>query len=106
MLYNPQWEKLKPMTMPHFIAWLENHRGEETYTYHNARICLARQYCNYVGENYSPKWATRRSMNFRNHMEWIAAATPHTFAGALARAKQENQSISNRIRNMLGNWFS
>jgi hypothetical protein len=98
MLYNPKWEKLKPMTLPHFIAWLERFPGETDYKYCNMRICLARQYCDSVGEKYIP--AVNYSLRFRNQMEHIAAEHPHTFEGALARARHRNRSLFNRIRNL------
>jgi hypothetical protein len=101
MLHNPGLTKFKPMTMPHFIAWLEMYPREQPYIYNNSRICLARQYCDFVGESYLTKWAARNSMKFRNRMEWIAAGYPSTFGAALERAKQENHSIFIRIRS----WF-
>lgn len=95
MLYNPEWTKLDPLSLPALIAWLEKQPAAATYCYSDTGHCLAAQYCKHVGIGYSViplGWyeACNRTNEFLYQLENISCpftGERTTFGAALTRAK-------------------
>jgi len=99
MLYNQDWDnsqELKPFTMPHFIAWLEQHPPERTYKWHECcGTCLLSQYAGSItgriedAGSIAYHVAAHMGPRVGDTFAGVASAylEPHTFGAALKRAK-------------------
>lgn len=95
MLYNPEWTKPDPLSLPALIAWLEKQPAGAIYCYEDTGHCLAAQYCQHIGVEYhviNLDWygACNRTDEFIYQLEDISCPSPGertTFGAALARAK-------------------
>ena len=99
MLYDPKWEKktkkAELLSLPRFIAWLESQPADHLYCYGDGGRCLL---ANYFHQNGRPKadfggTFYRLTKNGPMHdlpqsFAEIAAEHPHTYGGALNRARK------------------
>ena len=92
MLYNKAWDtKTEPLTLAHFIQWLESKGPNETYDYSYPDRCAGAQYLKYCGVgNYS----VGSGNNFEKYIKGMWYITKGediekgwTFGAALERAK-------------------
>lgn len=89
MLYNPEWTKPDPLSLPALIAWLETQAPETAYDYYDCGGgCLIMQYLTAVGIEWRDGGYGRclggQTSDLRHE---IAGTRPFTFGAALARAK-------------------
>lgn len=91
MLYDPKWES--PVSLKRLISWLETMPARQTYVYHDCGgACLYSRYLIAQGlgdglTSESPgrqNWLDLHDGPFFN----IAFNLPHTFGGALKRARK------------------
>lgn len=92
MLYDPKWEaevKVDPNSVEGLIAWLEKQPADGTYNWHNCEgLCLIGLYGTAMGMG--KKWHDFHSMLFNADILFIASLEPHTFGGALNRARNRH----------------
>lgn len=89
MLYDPKWQK-QPRTIEHLIEWLESHQPDRRYRYMDSYRCLAQQYNDHVGHDYKIPNPIKMwwGKSFDAKLEKIGSGRPHTFGGALERARK------------------
>lgn len=101
MLYDPKWEKKieahsDPLSLSSLINWLEHQPANARYCYSSNGHCLLAQFAKAQGFvvngvagstwRIHPTDILHRT-DFPPHFEDIAAHDPHTFGGALERAR-------------------
>jgi hypothetical protein len=92
MLYNKAWgTKTEPLTLAHFIQWLESKDPNEAYDYTSSSRCVGAQYLKYCGVK---DYSVGSGNNFEKYIKgmwYIAkgqdAEKDWTFGAALERAK-------------------
>lgn len=110
MLYDPKWEiqtKAEPLTLGHFIEWLQTHDPDKEYEFRNCKgMCLVGQYMTSIGRSwdgpgdgplneYGVVCRTLFGGDGPCRIEQsVAQDTPHTFGAALERARAVAQSRS------------
>jgi hypothetical protein len=87
-------KKLKPMTLPHFAAWLAKQPKTKRYNYHDETNCAMAQYGRAL---YGKRFlgAGMRCLQVKGGSVWfpddlaheVSRNRPHTFGGAAMRAK-------------------
>jgi hypothetical protein len=103
MLFDPKWEvRADVFSIESLVSWLEKQPANKAYCYYDHDGCLLHKYFSAVGLN--PVWIgglTFQTKDFPNvyqpipeFMQDISAEEPHTFGGALARAREADQRIS------------
>ena len=84
MLYDKRWDRNLVVvreipTRENCIVWLEGKPADEVYLAHIPSMCLIGQYHEYLGLPYP--------VSLDGWMAVVALLLPHTFGGALARAR-------------------
>jgi hypothetical protein len=87
-------KKLKPMTLPHFAAWLAKQPKGKEYDYGSPEACCCAQYLrrvygkefDWVGIDYFRLMNNDR-VELPRQFDDIAFGKPHTFGAAAKRAK-------------------
>lgn len=106
MLYDPKWEKpqtkVEPFSLAHVIDWLETQDPAATYCYSDNGHCLIARYLTFLGHNevsvgpmgyYDTDRTGGRKGGFGaaqapGFLHQVAINLPHTFGGALNRARK------------------
>ena len=99
MLYDPKWEvKTKP-SLAGLITWLERHPSELEYNWSDCQgACLIGQYLTSCSiKNDEPNLYFEVQGGFQTQIDsqiFIALDRPHTFGGALERARSMAEYLS------------
>ena len=99
MLFDPKWEtKTDPLSLEALIEWLEKQPQDKTYCYTEDGRCLAAQYNQHIGRQYTSAGEIASEehppsdASFDSILESIAIGTGDgfidwTFGAALSRAR-------------------
>jgi hypothetical protein len=98
MLYDPRWEaktKANPLSLENLIAWLEMMPADVEYDFHNCKgACLLGLFMAFNGRAWDNQFYCELHDTKYSGVKLgaIAAARPHTFGAALARARAAQSS--------------